>query len=860
MIFPLALPVMSTYFLVKHPKTQHIYIMKDLLEKKLFPFVIKPGRYTGGEPGQIIKDPVGRVNYLHAYPDKYDIGQSYVGLQTLYHIINSDDRFLCERVFAVDTDAEEIMRREKIELFSLETSRPVKEFDAIGFTLAYELVYTNVLNMLDLAGIPVYAKERGEEHPLVFAGGPAVYNPEPLADFIDLFFIGDAEEGFIEILEILHKHRKEPRHKKLEELVKNVDSVYVPAFYDNDHHPRVSFAQKKIQARLVRELKPNFYPDMPIVPLIDTVHDHLSVEIMRGCPQGCRFCMAGPIYRPVRVRPQSDLLKQIDIQIKNTGYGEVSLMSLSTSDYPDIEQLASSVARRLENKNVAISLPAMRPGTIKPTLLEAASKVRKSGLTIAPETGTERLRQFVRKDFLDDAVYNTARLAFYKGWTTIKLYFMIGLPTETEEDLMGIVDMVKTIYRIGKEYPGRKTINVSLSTFCPKPHTPFQWDEQVAKEEVLKKVYFIKRQNKTNHINIKYTGTEMSLLQGVMGRGHRRLGEVIYSAYRKGCSFDGWSENFKPDLWFEAFREHDIDPEQLLKPIPFDTELPWSHIVKSVSKEQLQKERQRTSTTLKTYVPTKTEEINDITPKPFIEYGRSKKKVAERNASAPTKNRLRLRWGKNEHYKYMSHLDNMRYIERAIRRANLPVAYSQGFNPTMKLSFGPPLPLGITSETELIEIILQTNLTSYMIDNFKKTLVKGICFLEARPVFSKTKSFSSLLNRAIYTLPLESLEKDTEIIDKRIDLILSADNLEVSRTGKTEIKTVDIRPGIFDLHIENDLLEMTVGIGEACYVRPAEVVTAILQSNTDSIHIYNFHRRELFRVDEGGNKINAMDL
>ena len=352
----------------------------------------------------------------------------------------------------------------------------------------------------------------------------------------------------------------------------------------------------------------------------------------------------------------------------------------------------------------------------------------------------------------------------------------------------------------------------------------------------------------------------MSLLQGVLGRGNRRLGDVLYTAHRKGCSFDGWTENFKPDLWFEAFREHDIEPEQLLKPIPFDKELPWSHIIKSVSKEQLQKERQRTSTTLKTYQPVKNEEDDVKVSKPVIEYGRSKKKVMEKNTSAPTKNKLRLRWGKNDRFKYMSHLDNIRYIERAIRRANLPVAYSQGFNPTMKLSFGPPLPLGITSETELVEITLQTNLTNYMIDNLKKILVEGIYFLEACPVFSKSKSFSSLLNRATYTLPLESLEKDSDTIQKRIDLLLSADNLEVSRVGKAETKTVDIRPGIFDLHLEDDLLEMTVGIGEACYVRPAEVVAAILQSETDSVHTYNFHRRELYRVDKEGNKISAMDV
>lgn len=837
--------------------------MQEILEKRFFPFVEKPGRYLGNELGAVEKDPDGRLNIALAYPDLYEVGMSYVGGQLLYHLFNKNDDTLCERVYAPAIDAEKIMRAENIPLFSLESHRPIRQFDLLGFTLSYEMVYTNLLNMLDLAEIPILATDRTDDDPLIAAGGPICFNPQPMADFIDFFFVGEIEDSLEELLEALKWGRGKSRRERLLRLAR-VQSVYVPRFYDPDRlHPMIDDLPERIKAGHTKKLMPENYPGQPLVPNTEITHDRISIEIMRGCPQGCRFCQAGKIYKPVRIRSVSDIKQQLIENLKATGYDEVSLLSLSTADYPDIDRLTSTLAEPLSKYNASISLPSLRPASFTRSLAQAAIKGHRSGLTFAPEVGSDRMRQVIGKDITEEELLTAARIAFEKGWNLIKLYFMIGLPTETTDDVKAIADLIMKTVRVGRKIKGQHKINVTISPFSPKPHTPFQWDRVCTPAEVEQKYDILKQNLHAREVTLKFRNPKVSFLEAIIGRGDRSLGKVIHTAYKKGARFDGWREHFDYEIWNSSFEEHELSLNDLAADISFTNPLPWDIIDRGQSKERLQKERSQTSLAAYADKPAET----PVKPEPSGDdpdmFGRQKKRVsADRSANSPTRGKIRLKWGKSGSARFLSHLDNNRVFERAIRRAGIPVAYSQGFHPHPKLSFGPPLPLGYSSESEFLDIQIDAVCSRKQIDELGQNLPKGYFVIDEKTIYSKAPAISSVLNRAVYKVYGDW--KDESFLEDRINEIMLKESILATRSTKTGGKEVDIRPAIYRLELHKDqlgsILEMELGLGESGYAKPSEVVESLGVIDSAQIVSLHFHRRSLQYRDKTGESIDPLKV
>lgn len=565
--------------------------------------VNKPARYTGGEWNSIVKDwEETPVRAVLIYPDLYEIGMSNMALPILYELLNSRPDVLAERCFAPWPDMEALMRAEEIPLFSLESRHPLKDFDIIGFSLGYELTYTNVLNMLDLAGIPAPAAERDESHPLVIAGGSCALNPEPMADFFDLFVIGDGEEVVSELLDV-YRDWKQTEKAPREDLLRRaaaIPGIYVPGLYRAEYQsdgllksitPVVPEAKPAIRRRIVTELPPPV--TSPVIPYIEVTHDRGAIEVRRGCSHGCRFCQAGIIYRPVRERPQQEILEAAEEIIANCGYSELSLVSLSTGDYTGISELVAELRRR--HPNLALSLPSLYIDTFSVELTDSLASYKRTGLTFAPEAGSERLRLIINKNVSEDELMQTAAAAFDRGWTGLKLYFMLGLPGETMEDIEGIVTLVEKVRSLSRKTRGRTPqIRITLSTFVPKPHTPFQWVAQESEEGLNAKHEVLKQGLRKKGIKFSWQDPAVSFLEAALSRGDRRLGEVIHKAWKLGCTFDSWGEHFRPEKWRQAFEESGIDPGFYShRQRSLDEVLPWSHIDTGVSADFLKKEYER---------------------------------------------------------------------------------------------------------------------------------------------------------------------------------------------------------------------------------------------------------------------------
>lgn len=580
--------------------------LKEKIEKHLLE-VQKPSRYIGGEVGSVIKDKSKvDVRFAFCFPDTYDIGMSHIGMKILYSLKNERENYWCERCFAPSEDFEEIMRKNDIPLYALESLDPIKDFDLIGFTLQYELSYTNILNMLDLAGIPIFAKDRTPElTQIVVAGGPCVCNPEPLADFFDLFILGEGEEVNLELMD-LYWEMKQQGATRIEFLRKaaQIEGIYVPQFYrfsykedgTIDRVEATDGAPETVKKRIIKDFDKVYYPDNFVVPFTEIVHDRVSVEVLRGCIRGCRFCQAGFIYRPFREKSTDTIYNETRCLCENTGYDEVSLASLSTSDHSEIDPMLTKLIDYTAGERINLSLPSLRVDNFSESLLEKIKKVRKSGLTFAAEGGTQRLRDVINKNVTEEEIINTCRIAFEGGYSSVKLYFMMGLPTETDEDIVGIAELAQRIvdlfYSIENRPKGRGVqVSVSCATFVPKPFTPFQFEPQDTREMIEHKQKLLLDSVKTKKIKVSYHDPNVSMLEAILAKGDRRLCSVVYTAWKKGCKFDSWEEYYRFDKWLEAFEECGIDPSFYAnRRSGFDEILPWDHLDYLVSKEFLVRE------------------------------------------------------------------------------------------------------------------------------------------------------------------------------------------------------------------------------------------------------------------------------
>lgn len=582
-------------------------MLKDKIEKLLLN-VKTPSRYIGGELNSVVKDK-NKVDmrFAFCFPDTYEIGMSHLGMKILYSLTNERENFWCERVFAPDVDFEKLMRENDIPLYGLESLEPIKDFDFIGFTIQYEMCYTNILNMLDLAGVPVKAKDRTALSPIVIGGGPCVCNPEPIAEFFDMFILGEGEEVNLEVYDLYVEMKKKGASKtEFLESAAKIEGVYVPAFYDVAYEddgrvksftPNNPNASPTIKKRIIKDMSRVYYPDKFVVPYCEIVHDRAIVEVLRGCIRGCRFCQAGYIYRPLREKNTGVICNETKNLCESTGYEEVSLSSLSTSDHSDIENMLVKLSNYTEEEKINLSLPSMRIDRFSKELMDQIQKVRKSGLTFAPEAGTQRLRDVINKNITEDEIFRACKLAFDGGYTAVKLYFMLGLPTETDDDIRGIAELAKKICDLFYQNPNRPRgrhiqISISCATFVPKPFTPFEFEPQATEEEIKHKQEVLLDATRGNrNVNVSWSKYRVSVLEAVLARGDRRISSVIYDAWKSGCKFDSWDEYYNYNAWCEAFGKNGLDMNfYACRKREYDEVFPWDCFDYYVTKQFLIRE------------------------------------------------------------------------------------------------------------------------------------------------------------------------------------------------------------------------------------------------------------------------------
>ncbi len=815
--------------------------------EKILPLVSRPARYIDREwnSAAVPQDLGKRLRICFCFPDLYEVGASNLGIEILYHTVNSRVDAYAERVYAPDKDYAYQLEKNKIPLFSLETRTPLRDFDLIGFSLQYELCYTNVLTILNLAGIPLRQGEREDTFPLILAGGPCITaNPEPMSEFFDFFVLGEGEEIISEIIETVKRWKNETNRKDKKDLLLNlakISGIYVPSFYKVEYKPDRKIdkivSNEKVNGKIVRRivnLDEAFYPHRPVVPYLETVHNRLNIEIMRGCPWGCRFCQAGYIYRPYRERSLEKVLSFIDISLAVTGYDEISLSGLSATDYSKIFDLINVLLQRYEGKHLRLSLPSLRCDHFSLELVKLIEKFPQSTLTFAPEAGSERLRFVLRKKIMEEQILSTISYAYNSGWRKIKLYFMYGLPTEEKEDLEEIIRLAREVI---KKYPGLH-LTFTLSPFVPKAQTPFQWLRQEPMDILREKKDYLSR-----HLpgKIRMHRLETSLLESIFARGDRRLSAVILKSWEKGCSFDEWTERLRFDLWMEAFADCGIDPEFYFREREENEILPWEHLNCGIDKNHLRKEYEATFS------------HREIEEMPEQEGLGSSSVVYEKvqflgRFSAPTVEKARLRFSREGDLRYLSHLEEITLFRRIFRRADLPLAYTQGFQPQMKISFGPAISVGYASQSEYVDIELVRRLNTEEIRKMVTAqLPKEISLLEIKRIPTFFPSLESTLNVAEYHIGLPNNLKE---VDKKIEQFFSQEKVEIVKQRKKEI--IDVRPLVRELKFMDNKIKLFLRFLPKKNIKPELVIQKIFDLSLEETICLDIERVQLWQEDFGG--------
>ncbi|MGQ0720626.1 MAG: TIGR03960 family B12-binding radical SAM protein [Candidatus Eiseniibacteriota bacterium] len=862
--------------------------LAEILLDEILPRVEKPSRYLGNELNAVRKEAKkGDLRFALAFPDLYDVGLSNLGILILYDILNRMDGVVAERTYAPGVDLEAQLRARGLPIFSWETKTPLGQFDAIGFSIQYELAATNILTMLDLAGIPLRAEDRGDDDPVIFAGGPCVYHPEPYARFIDAFVIGDGEDAVMGVANCLRETRGMPRHARLDALTE-VPGVYVPLLY-----PMITGAGgavlpdpsgPRIKKALIRSLDTAPFPTSYIVPYTQQVHDRVSLEVLRGCTQGCRFCQAGMTYRPVRERSLETVDRLLRETVSKTGYEEISLSSLSTCDYSKVKHLVQNSVQALTPQAVAVTLPSLRTDSFSVDLADMVATAKKSGITFAPEAATPRLRALIDKWIPDEELLQTTGSVFARGWNKVKLYFMIGHPTETDEDVEAIGNLALRVLERGRTVNRGAQVNVGVSTFIPKPFTPFQWERQIDMDETRHKQAILRRMLAVRGIRFRPHEAENSWLEGIVSRGDRRVGGLFELAWREGARLDGWTEHFDFAKWQRAVEKWGIEPASLLRERGIDEPLPWDHIDIFIDKQFLaddlckakskmleealtndcrngchvcgviHEDKKLCNTMIRTYKSGQKETmIWKQAPPPKTIWGR------------PDVARMRFRFTKDDDVRLLSHLELQHAMVRALRRANVPASYTNGFSPGMKLAFGDALPVGMSSEGEYGDVRLHEAMDpETFVARLRDVAPAGVRVLAATRVDLHAPSLTSKVDAARYLVRLGRVGVTQPEAEARVQDFLAAGEMwvekRVAKKRGDKIVRLDVRHIVREVEVVlrdgQPCLDVVVGRLSGNLGRPRELVMALFGLDRAAVLDVKAHKLDSF-VDFDGRLVSV---